>query len=90
MLEYQVVGLAVGAVAGPGLPDSLPLPEKQQEGGQHPQAVPTTPSGRRETCCLLSVAEPEPVEPQLFWDLEPEPKINFNKLFLQSVLRMLE
>ena len=52
MLEYQVVGLAVGAVAGPGMPDSLPLPEKQQEGGQHPQAVPTTPSGRRETCCL--------------------------------------
>ena len=26
-----------------------------------------------------SVAEPEPVEPKLFWDLEPEPKINFNK-----------
>ena len=27
-----------------------------------------------------SVAEPEPVEPKLFWDLEPEPepKINFN------------
>ena len=35
-----------------------------------------------------SVAEPEPEEPKLFWDLEsepePEPKINFNKHFLQS------
>ena len=37
-----------------------------------------------------SVAEPEPVEPKLFWDLEPEPKINFYKHFLQSVWRMLE
>ena len=39
----------------------------------------------------ISVAEPEPVEPKLFWDLEPEPepKINCNKHFLQSVLRML-
>ena len=37
-----------------------------------------------------SVAEPEPVEPKLFWDLEPEPKINFNEHFLQSVWRMLE
>ena len=29
---------------------------------------------------LASVAEPEPVELKLFWDLEPEPeaKINFN------------
>ena len=36
-----------------------------------------------------SVAEPEPAEPKLFWDLEPEPKINFNEHFLQSVLRML-
>ena len=36
-----------------------------------------------------SVAKPEPVEPKLFWDLELEPKINFNKHFLQSVLRML-
>ena len=26
---------------------------------------------------------------KLFWDLEPEPKKNFNKHFLQSVLRML-
>ena len=34
-----------------------------------------------------SVAEPEPVEPKLFWDLEPEPKIQH---FLQSVGRMLE
>ena len=32
---------------------------------------------------ICSVAEP--VEPKLFWDLEPEPKINFNKHFLQSV-----
>ena len=38
---------------------------------------------------FFSVAELEPVEPKLFWDLEPEPKTNFNKLFLQSVLRML-
>ena len=38
---------------------------------------------------LSSVAEPEPVKPKLFWDLEPEPKINFNKHFLQSVWRML-
>ena len=43
-----------------------------------------------------SVAEPEPVELKLFWDLEMkpelelEPKINFNKHFLQSVWRMLE
>ena len=36
-----------------------------------------------------SVEEPEPVEPKLFSDLEPEPKIDFNKHFLQSVLRML-
>ena len=36
------------------------------------------------------VAEPEPVELKLFWDLEPEPKINFNKHFLQSVWRMLK
>ena len=39
---------------------------------------------------LTSVAEPEPVETKLFLDLEPEPKINFNKQFLQSVWRMLE
>ena len=39
---------------------------------------------------LSSVAEPEPVEPKLFRDLEPEPKINFNKHFLQSVWRLLE
>ena len=43
---------------------------------------------------IFSVVEPEPVEPKLFWDLEPEPdpepKINFNKNFLQSVWRMLE
>ena len=32
-----------------------------------------------------SVAEPEPVEPKLFGDLEPEPKIYLNKHFLQSV-----
>ena len=38
---------------------------------------------------LHSVAEPEPVEPKLFGDLEPEPKINLNKYFLQSVWRML-
>ena len=40
---------------------------------------------------LFSVAEPEPVEPKLFCDLEPEPelKINFYKHFLQSVWRML-
>ena len=31
----------------------------------------------------------EPVEQKLFWNLEPEPKINFDKHFLQSVLRML-
>ena len=31
----------------------------------------------------------EPVEPKLFGDLEPEPKINLNKHFLQSVWRML-
>ena len=43
-------------------------------------------------CLTLSssVPEPEPVEPKLFWDLEPEPKINFNKHFLQSVWRMLQ
>ena len=35
-----------------------------------------------------SVAEPEPVEPKLFWDLELEAKINFNEHFLQSVLKM--
>ena len=39
---------------------------------------------------IISVAEPEPVEPKLFWDLKPEPKINFNKQFLQSVWRLLE
>ena len=32
----------------------------------------------------------EPVEPKLFWDLEPEPEINFNIHFLQSVWKMLE
>ena len=37
----------------------------------------------------ISVAEPEAVEPKLFWDLEPEPEINFFEHFLQSVLRML-
>ena len=36
-----------------------------------------------------SDAEPEPVEPKLFGKLEPEPKINLNKHFLQSVWRML-
>ena len=36
-----------------------------------------------------SVAEPEPVEPKLFGDLEPEAKINLNKHFLQSVWKML-
>ena len=36
-----------------------------------------------------SVAEPEPVEPNLFGDLEPEPKINLNKHFMRSVWRML-
>ena len=35
-----------------------------------------------------SVTEPEPVEPKLFGDLEPKPKINLNKHFLQSVWRM--
>ena len=39
---------------------------------------------------VSSVAEPEPVEPKIFWDLEPARKINFNKHFLQSVWRMLE
>ena len=41
---------------------------------------------------LSSVAEPEPdpVEPKLFEDLEPEPKINLSKHFLQSVWRILE
>ena len=34
----------------------------------------------------ISVAEPEPGEPKLFRDLEPEQKINFNEHFLQSVL----
>ena len=31
----------------------------------------------------FSVAElgPKPVEPKLFWDLEPEPKINFSNIF---------
>ena len=41
-----------------------------------------------ESLCLndLSiVAEPEPVEPKLFGDREPEPKINLKKHFLQSV-----
>ena len=41
------------------------------------------------TYTLPSVAEPEPVEPKLIGDLEPEPKINLNKHFLQSVWRML-
>ena len=36
-----------------------------------------------------AVAEPEPVEPKSFGDLKPEPKINLNKHFLQSVCRML-
>ena len=36
---------------------------------------------------LTGVAEPE--EPKLFWDLEPEPEIDFNKHFLRSVLRVL-
>ena len=36
-----------------------------------------------------SVSEPESVDPKLFGDLEPEPKINFNKHILQSVWRML-
>ena len=39
---------------------------------------------------FFSVAEPVPVEPKLFWDLEPKLEINFNKHFLQSVWRMLE
>ena len=46
----------------------------------------------RENFCKekeISVAELEPVEPKLFWDLEQEPKINFNKHVLQSVWRML-
>ena len=44
------------------------------------------------TVHFTSIADPEPGEPKLFWDLEPEPepKINFNKHFLQSVWRMLE
>ena len=36
-------------------------------------------------CIFYSVAEPEPVEPKLFGDLEPEPKINLNKHFQQTV-----
>ena len=40
----------------------------------------------RKHLVFTSVAEPELVEPKLFWDLEPEPKINFNKHFLQSVV----
>ena len=43
--------------------------------------------GKRAT--KISVAEPEPVEPKLFGDLEPEPEINLNKHFLLSVWRML-
>ena len=38
---------------------------------------------------ICSVAEPEPVDPKLFRDLEPEPKINLNKHFLQLVWLML-
>ena len=38
---------------------------------------------------MASVVEPEPVEPKIFEDLEPEPKINLNKHFLPSVWRML-
>ena len=38
---------------------------------------------------FICVAEPEPVEPTLFGDLEPEPKINLKKYVLQSVWRML-
>ena len=55
-----------------------------------PEAVPVTDRKRPAPNTSYSVAEPEPVEPKLFWDLEPEPKINFNKHFLQSVLRLLE
>ena len=40
-------------------------------------------------CLRISVAEPEPVEPKLFWDLDPEAKMNLNKHFLQSVWGML-
>ena len=38
---------------------------------------------------MASVAEPEPVEPKLFGDLEPEPKIILDKHFLHTVWRML-
>ena len=27
---------------------------------------------------LVKTSVPEPVDPKLFWDLEPEPKVNFN------------
>ena len=39
--------------------------------------------------CRVISSVAEPVEPKLFEDLEPEPKINLDKYFLQSVWRML-
>ena len=43
--------------------------------------------------CVRKSSVPEPVEPKLFGDLEPEqepePKIKLNKHLLQSVWRML-
>ena len=34
---------------------------------------------------FFSVAEPELVEPKLFLDLEPEPKINFINIFCSQL-----
>ena len=42
-----------------------------------------TPSVKYTVLYTVSVAEPEPVEPKLFGDLEPEPKTNLNKHFVQ-------
>ena len=36
-----------------------------------------------------SVAEPEPVAPKLFGDLEPESKINLKNIFCSQFWRML-
>ena len=38
---------------------------------------------------FCSVADPETVEPKIFGDLEPEPKINLSQHFLPLVWRML-
>ena len=77
--------LPIPAVPGRG---SFPRLEYQQHAlGTLKSVVNPDSVGSGITGIYFSVAGP--VEPKLFGDLEPEPKISLNKHFQQSVWRML-